>query len=255
MCDDVCVQVSCARCGTSGTMTVATDAAPAAGGKGGTPSGAHAAQGECAHCHHPWHLVLRSRFLHEHSNVLCVLKPSGLTPVDLLPASVLAAQCSECSHIVTFRNVLAGAPARRPCSSCHRELGLSWLAVSWVPRGAPPGARAGGGGAAGGGAARARAPGGGRGPGRPGPIQAGQPLPALGTCKHYTHSHRWFRCVRGSRGRCGGWVWWALTVLCCASWWRSQVSLLWPGLPLRHLPRGAGARRPRGALRGAHDLR
>ncbi|KXZ44807.1 hypothetical protein GPECTOR_62g922 [Gonium pectorale] len=186
-------EIACARCGTRATAVVASGAV--AGGGGG---GQHAAaSGSCARCTAPWCLTMRPHFLHATSNSLCVVKPQGCRPMDLLP-SMMAGQCSECNAVMSLRDVQVGLPFTRTCSSCHKELLLSVAAVSFVPRGPPRGGATAGGAASGAAAARRRhradAGGGGAGGGAGGGVlRQGQPLPGLGTCKHYRHSYRWLR--------------------------------------------------------------
>lgn len=61
-------------------------------------------QGVCGNCHVSWLIVMRPRFVHESANVLCVLKPLGVIPRDLLP-SLWAGQCGTCSGVMSMRGV------------------------------------------------------------------------------------------------------------------------------------------------------
>ncbi|GLC36785.1 hypothetical protein PLESTB_000783200 [Pleodorina starrii] len=190
-------EVSCGRCGARDTLVLAS-AAVAGGGGGSGASHQATASGCCQRCTAPWSLVMRPHFVHATSNSLCVIKPEGCRPVDLLP-SLMAGQCGECSAVMSLRDVQIGLPFSRNCSSCHKELSMSVAAVSFVPRGPPRGGAGGSSGsAAGRGASRARRArtdtgGGGGGGGAGAGLRPGQPLPALGTCKHYRHSYRWLR--------------------------------------------------------------
>ncbi|MEW5310747.1 MAG: hypothetical protein WDW38_002513 [Sanguina aurantia] len=144
-------------------------------------------QGACGNCHASWLIVMRPRFVHESANVLGVLKPLGVTPRDLLP-SLWAGQCGTCSGVMSMRAVQVGVRFQRSCSNCHRELALHMPCVSFLPLRlnldtirAQAAARR----------PQTRLPGGGGGGSLL--LQPGQPLPAMGTCKHYRHSYRWLR--------------------------------------------------------------
>ncbi|KAG2427243.1 hypothetical protein HYH02_014647 [Chlamydomonas schloesseri] len=80
------------------------------------------------------------------------------------------------------------------CAVCSE----SGRAVSFIPRGPPAGGagagrRGGAAGTGGGGRRRGAGGGGGGGSSKGAVLQLGQPLPGLGTCKHYRHSYRWLR--------------------------------------------------------------
>jgi len=192
-------QVVCDRCSHTGEMILSSEAVastPAASSAGSaTATKPFEAAGACPGCHAPWGLAMRPKFVHEHSNVLCSLKPAGVRPLDLLP-SLMAAQCAGCGGVMSLRGVQVGMPCERTCSSCHHHLSLTIPAVSFVPRGPTEGR--GNKGAAKGGvvraaaAARAAAPRGAMAAFN-GVLQIGQPLPAYGTCRHYKHSYRWLR--------------------------------------------------------------
>ncbi len=89
---------------------------------------------------------------------------------------------------------------------------MSVSAVSFVPRGPTHGsASARGsrgqqqGGGASGRARRAGGAGGGGGGGGGQALRQGEPLPGLGTCKHYRHSYRWLRFPCCGEGGRDGW--------------------------------------------------
>ena len=91
--------------------------------------------------------------------------------------------------MTSLRQVQVGVSAERNCPHCHRKISCTIQAVGFVPRG-PPGGEGGGKGVGGtgegGGGSKRR--GGKEGGG--GVLVVGQPLPSLGTCRHYRHSHR-----------------------------------------------------------------
>ncbi|GIL53720.1 hypothetical protein Vafri_9168, partial [Volvox africanus] len=183
-------EVSCGRCGARDTVTIASSAV--ASGSGSSSSHQAAATGQCQRCAAAWSIVMRPHFVHATSNSLCVIKPEGCCPVDLLP-SLLGGQCGECNAVMSLRDVQVGLPFSRNCSSCHKEISIYMAAVSFVPKGPPRSAAASRRGVARPGAAAARRPRGKASGGGAAELRPGQPLPALGTCKHYRHSYRWLR--------------------------------------------------------------
>ncbi|GLI68239.1 hypothetical protein VaNZ11_012591 [Volvox africanus] len=193
-------EVACARCGARDTVTIASSAV--ASGSGGSSSHQATATGQCQRCAVAWSIVMRPHFVHATSNSLCVIKPEGCRPVDLLP-SLLGGQCGECNSVMSLRDVQIGLPFSRNCSSCHKEISIYMAAVSFVPKGPPRNAGVSRRGVARTGAVSARRPRGNAGGGGTAELRPGEPLPALGTCKHYRHSYRWLRfpCC----GRCCVW--------------------------------------------------
>ncbi|GFR52877.1 hypothetical protein Agub_g15508 [Astrephomene gubernaculifera] len=184
-------EVSCARCDCRGTLVVSSEAvAGSSSSSGAGGSRPNSAAGVCPRCSTGWSLLMRPHYVHAGANCLCVVKPQGCRPLDLLP-SLLAGQCAECSAVMSLREVQVGVPFTRACSSCHKELLLRVGAVSFVPRGPPAAAQRQPGGRMRQGQQRGAAGGGGGGGGVL--VQPGQPLPALGTCRHYRHSYRWLR--------------------------------------------------------------
>ncbi|GAB4820690.1 hypothetical protein N2152v2_007736 [Parachlorella kessleri] len=216
------LQVGCSRCRHSADFTFATEAvaappapAPSPRSPGGPlakawhslapPAAAAAAAaapssvvvaglewaGECGNCHNPWVVQLLPKLVHERSNVLAVVRAEGCVPRDLLP-SMLAGQCARCAAAAAFRSVQVGSMNERPCSRCHSKLAFQFASAAFVA-------------AAGVGEAADRrgrqGVGSASGPrtGREGlsasnvVLTVGQPLPDLGTCRHYRHSHRWLR--------------------------------------------------------------
>ncbi|KAI8468280.1 MAG: hypothetical protein J3K34DRAFT_459970 [Monoraphidium minutum] len=180
------LQLSCARCGAAAAAALAPG--------GGAAARAWEWRGACGKCAAPMWALLRPKVVHESNNEAAALKVDGCAPLDLLP-SLFGAQCGDCAASVALRGVQVGLPSSRACTHCHKPLTLLVPAVAFIPkRPPPPGAagRARGGPRA---AGERRAGGGGGGGGGDGQaaVVTGQPLPFLGTCKHYRHSHRWLR--------------------------------------------------------------
>jgi hypothetical protein len=106
----------------------------------------------------------------------------------------------RCAGGAACRGVQVARASERDCSRCHSRMGVLFQAVAFAlrapraPRAPPPG----------GAAARGEAgppPG-----GFAAAVQPGQPLPEMGACRHYRHSHRWLRfpCC-GQRFPCDLW--------------------------------------------------
>ncbi|KAL3135703.1 hypothetical protein ABBQ38_006174 [Trebouxia sp. C0009 RCD-2024] len=180
------IQMVCNRCHATSELAFASDAV-ASGSQQGR-SGSIQVSAHCAKCHQDWFAALQPRLVHAHSNVLASIRAQGCAPLDLLP-SLMAAQCSNCTAAASLRNAQVGLPCSRACSTCHTSMTVHFQAAMFLAAAPPPAAD-------------------GTQPRRPKPRQRpgtgaraaldpalviGQPLPHMGTCKHYHHSHRWLR--------------------------------------------------------------
>jgi CHY zinc finger len=181
------LQVACQRC------QAASEALFAQLGAGGDSSTSNSNNrkhlswtGECDTCHSHLEVTVAPRIVHDGSNILAVVRPTGCVPRDMLP-SMLAAQCSSCSSMAAFRSVQLGKWNERNCGHCHRRMAFLAPAVEFTPV-----QRSGGGGRHKGTADdsgnlnKSKSD-------RDIVITPGQPLPDYGTCRHYRHSKRWLR--------------------------------------------------------------
>ncbi|GBF88303.1 peptidyl-glycine alpha-amidating monooxygenase A [Raphidocelis subcapitata] len=180
---EVTVQLGCSRCGEAAAARLSPYGG---GGGGGAPQRGWEWRGKCGKCAQELWCSARPKIVHEANNEIAALKTEGCAPLDLL-GGLFGAQCAECSASAALRGVQIGLPCSRACTHCHRPLQLVIPAVAFIPKRAPPP-----------GQRRPKAPrgaggGGQRGGGGGGEVVPGQPLPMLGTCKHYRHSHRWLR--------------------------------------------------------------
>ena len=119
------------------------------------------------------------------SPILCLLLE------ELTPAWCMFACCVQSTSIAqhTFgaccRNAQVGVSCSRACSACHTNMTIRFQTAAFVAS-APSSASLG--------KARAHKPrqktGAGAKAGPDPALVVGQPLPYMGTCKHYHHSHR-----------------------------------------------------------------
>lgn len=179
------IQMVCSRCTATADMAFASDAV-ASGNQQGR-AGSIQVSSQCSNCHQDWSASLTPRLVHAHSNVLASLRAQGCSPLDVLP-SLMAAQCSNCSAAASLRNTQVGVPSNRACSSCHTSMSVNFQTAAFVaavPRVSihdQPKQQ------------RQKQAHGSRGRAAAEPaLVVGQPLPHMGTCKHYHHSHRWLR--------------------------------------------------------------
>jgi len=146
--------------------------------------------GTCAACSAPWRLAVRPRLAHAASPVVASLLADGCAVFEALRFDVVVG-CGDCGASGALRGVAREQPTSRNCARCHVQLVLRFSAVAFTaaagsakpqqPRHAGP--RSGPAAPAGGGVAA----------GARGGLTPGAPLPALGACRHYAHSHRWLR--------------------------------------------------------------
>ena len=148
--------------------------------------------GACAACAAPWRIAVRPRLAHTASPVLAWLAADGCTAAEALRFDVVVG-CGDCGASGVLRAVTPAHPASRNCARCHAQLMLRFAGVTFAAAVASTAAKA---------QQRPRragprtgpaATGGGVAPGARGGLTPGAPLPALGACRHYAHSHRWLR--------------------------------------------------------------
>jgi hypothetical protein len=192
----VTLACACARCGGAGIEAAWRADAASSDNTADGPSGA------CAACGLRWRLRLRARLAHGRSGRVAVLQAEGCTPLELLFLDVIIA-CEGCGGAAALRGAAPGGRrAERACARCHARMALSFASAAF-PAAASTGAAATAAAAAAASARRRRAgprttaapPGAGASaaPGARGGLTVGQPLPSLGACAHYAHSHRWLR--------------------------------------------------------------
>ncbi|DBB01761.1 hypothetical protein WJX77_006408 [Trebouxia sp. C0004] len=179
------VQMVCTRCPATSDMAFASDAVSSGSQQG--RGGSIQVWAQCSRCHQDWSARLTPRLVHAHSNVLATLCSLGCSPLDLLP-SLMAAQCSNCSAAASLRNAQVGVPCSRACSACHTTMSIHFQTAAFITSASSSASL---------GKTRAQRHRQKAGTGaKAGPDPAlvvGQPLPYMGTCKHYHHSHRWLR--------------------------------------------------------------
>lgn len=161
----ITLQVACQRCREPSAATLQPDAPDAAVCQ------------PCPSCHAALEVRMAPQLLHEANDVLGRLRCTGCVAVDLLPC-MLGVQCATCSAGAALRDVQVGVLATRACRRCHATMGLYIAAAVFA---AVPSAPVAVGGALSHGRHTHEL------------LEIGQPLPGTGTCRHYRHSHRWFR--------------------------------------------------------------
>jgi hypothetical protein len=192
----VTLACACARCGGAGIEAAwRADASSSADDTADGPSGA------CAACGLRWRLRLRARLAHGRSGRVALLQAEGCRPLELLLLDVIIA-CEGCGGAAALRGAAPGRRAERACARCHARMALSFSVVAF-PAASSGGAAATAAAAAAAASRRRRSgprttaapPGAGASasPGARGGLTVGQPLPSLGACAHYAHSHRWLR--------------------------------------------------------------
>lgn len=184
------VQVVCARCAS---------AAEAIFDFGSNPSRMIQLSRQCPICHIDWHLTATAKIVHGSSNALASFRSSMCVPVDILPSSVVAAQCSGCSKLAGMRHVRVGYWNERQCGTCHSKMAFHAQQAVFSPvsssalsssshavdalLASSSSARAG--------SSSSK---------HHSDVQQqnllivpGHELPFRGTCRHYRHSYRWLR--------------------------------------------------------------
>ena len=112
--------MACSRCRGLGDVALASSAVAAA--PSAPAGGALRCAAECGQCHQAWEVSAQPRTVHERSNVLAVVQAEGCTPLDLLPATMFAGQCSRCASSAAYRSVRVGGWNERACSRCHSKM-------------------------------------------------------------------------------------------------------------------------------------
>ena len=227
------LELSCLRCCSAAvlpsvSLASSDGAGPSAASSSSSSSSSPPLLKECGTCRAPLAASLQPRVAHASSSVVAVARCSGCVPRGvLLPLSSFGAQCERCSRVAALRGATAttataNAPSssgggggsarfalRRPCPSCHASLAVLFEEFSFerMPEaGIRGGGRGGGSGGVGGTGTRIRknrkgGGGGGAaagdddddGDGKKAGSKSGSPLPRLGACDHYPHSHRAMR--------------------------------------------------------------
>ncbi|KUI53099.1 hypothetical protein VP1G_00336 [Cytospora mali] len=133
----------------------------------------------CRKCATPFTLTFRPELVHAHSTRAGFIDATGCTVADMLP-STFVPTCGKCST-PTSQGLVAvrGDTTTNVCRECHARFTFKVPEVKFL----------------------AYTPGSGVLPPTSGPrrrqeklgLQAGEPLPDRGACKHYRKSYRWFR--------------------------------------------------------------
>lgn len=178
------LQASCGACGDPGLVAQLDFTA------GGDRAVALALT--CKGCGGKASLEAAPRISHAGGNIIARVRAEGCVPLDLIVPTVLAAQCGRCEDGLAGLKLAVGEVARRKCPACFAEMAVSFQGVAFEEMASGGQGKAGG---AAGGAATQQPSSSRRPPGRPiqAPLVPGHPLPSLGTCRHYPHSHRWLR--------------------------------------------------------------
>jgi len=151
---------------------------------------------ECSGCHLPWHVQLVPRIVHAGSNILAVLRNvEGCAPRDMLP-SILSGQCAGCNRLAAFRGVHIGKWVDRQCGHCHHRMAFQ-IAETLFSCSKSERKMQNHESDSGSGRSRESILLAGRSQGASSlsahVIYPGSPLPQNGACRHYHHSHRWYR--------------------------------------------------------------
>lgn len=96
------LQVACSRCGTRASLALSSVSLTQAAAAARTPVVTAAAT--CVKCAQAMEVAVAPHLLHERSNVLAHVTPTGCAPADLLPCS-FGAQCGGCGAAVALRGV------------------------------------------------------------------------------------------------------------------------------------------------------
>lgn len=131
----------------------------------------------CSKCANPFAASYTQEPIHQHSNRAGLIDMGGCTIADLLQ-STFTPTCSECSKPAAGINAVRGDSKSNICRECHTRFNFNLPEVKFLrvsPGSLVPSAITG---------RKKREKLG---------LQAGEELPARGTCKHYRKSHRWFR--------------------------------------------------------------
>jgi hypothetical protein len=184
------LQAACSACGDPGLLAQLDFTA------GGDR--AVAVSPVCKACGGRATLEAAPRIAHAGGNAIARIRAEGCRPLDLVAPTVLSAQCGRCEDGLAGLRLTVGEIARRKCPACFGEVAASYQGVAFeevevglgVATATAPGGQAAGRAAAG---AAAGPPAASRRPAQAAPLTRGTPLPALGTCRHYPHSHRWLR--------------------------------------------------------------
>ena len=165
------VQLRCGRCDKGGGAVVDLE-----------PGGA-AVDAACAACAAPATAAAVPATAFDGCNrVACIIVQGSTTPADLLP-STLGAQCGACGAVFAARSATPGPRLGRDCPACHVACRFRFEGVAFEREEVAVRVKSG-----------ATAPAAPTAPdAAPRAVPRGAPLPSLGTCAHYAHSHRWFR--------------------------------------------------------------
>jgi len=140
---------------------------------------------ECQQCHENQVILFNPEPLHENSSCLGFLDLANCVPFDFIPSD-FRASCFECSTFIPFRNASTGTLYANVCTKCFNKVSFSFQKVTFlrvqglsdemvakmaVHSDAKPKRKS----------------------NKELGIVPGQPLPKLGTCKHYKQSRRWLR--------------------------------------------------------------
>eukprot|EP00892_Ulva_mutabilis_P006650 jgi/Ulvmu1/4357/UM002_0082.1 len=149
----------------------------------------------CAKCRQDMTVTMAPHLVHNLSNSLAHLRVTGCSPADLLPCC-FGAQCDGCGALAAVRSVQPGKASSRECQKCSRQISVTFASAAFQLIAAPVRSIKSSQGAeeltrksisqrrnAKRDALAAALE----------KLQIGQPLPLMGACKHYRHSHRWLR--------------------------------------------------------------
>eukprot|EP01023_Acetabularia_acetabulum_P055601 TRINITY_DN6431_c1_g2_i1.p1 TRINITY_DN6431_c1_g2~~TRINITY_DN6431_c1_g2_i1.p1 ORF type:complete len:637 (+),score=93.70 TRINITY_DN6431_c1_g2_i1:181-1911(+) len=184
------LQVGCDRCGQAWQINLNSSAVASSLGGSSSKSNSNSVEvsGECDHCHRPCVSKFWFKLIHEYNNEIGVMSCVGCYPVDWLP-SMVAIQCTECGQQVVLRETQVGKPAFKDCKCCGKKCEVQFQSVLFCAVKDQRKKRSNKGKSGGKQTARCSK----KAPQFNGVLKLGEPLPATGTCKHYQHSHKWYR--------------------------------------------------------------
>eukprot|EP01026_Neomeris_dumetosa_P058539 TRINITY_DN5453_c0_g1_i5.p1 TRINITY_DN5453_c0_g1~~TRINITY_DN5453_c0_g1_i5.p1 ORF type:complete len:807 (-),score=134.73 TRINITY_DN5453_c0_g1_i5:335-2419(-) len=183
------LQIVCERCGQGWPLKFNSSAVDSSSKTSSSNSNSVVISDDCPHCHRSTSVGCQFKLIHEFNDSIASLTCVACFPVDWLP-SMLSVQCTECGQQFALRDVQVGQSAFKDCRSCYKKCEVQFASIQFnlikesnSQRKQQKKKSA----------VKTSSKGSKKPPQFNGALKVGQPLPATGTCKHYQHSHKWYR--------------------------------------------------------------